>query len=130
MVARGGGGILLRVLRHCCDAMRAQLELAGVAYEDPWDDPDVVVVYVAKFDEYGLPIRDGGSSMVVIGHCPWCAVRLPQSRRDAWFDEMDRQGLDPWSDELPEQYRTDEWWGPQEGAQREHVEPERVVSPV
>ncbi|MEV8514740.1 hypothetical protein [Dactylosporangium sp. NPDC051484] len=117
--------------------MRAQLEQSGPAssdYDDPWDDPDVVVVYTPKFDEYGLPIRDGGTSMVVIGFCPWCGGRLPQSRRDAWFDEMERLGLDPWEDEIPEVYQSDAWWrgeeGAAEGSAREHVEPERVISPV
>jgi hypothetical protein len=117
------------VLRHCCEGMRAQLDHA----EDPWDDPDAVVVYTAEFDEYGLPVRDGGTSMVVIGFCPWCGGRLPESRRDAWFDEMERLGLDPWTDEVPEDFRSDAWWRGETapaGATREHVEPERVVSPV
>lgn len=98
---------------------------------DPWDDPDVVVVYTAKFDEYGLPVKDGGTSMVVIGYCPWCGARLPQSKRDAWFDEMERLGLDPWEDELPEQYHSDAWWSaaPAEGTARDFVEPERVITP-
>jgi hypothetical protein len=112
--------------------MRSQLDRNRDADEDPWDDPDVVVVYMPRFDEYGLPVRDGGSSMVVIGYCPWCGARLPESRRDAWFDEMDRLGLDPWEDELPEQYHSDAWWRADEtpGAQRDYVEPERVISPA
>ncbi|WP_426506386.1 DUF6980 family protein [Dactylosporangium sp. McL0621] len=99
--------------------------------EDPWDDPDVVVVYTPKFDEYGLPVRDGGTSMVVIGYCPWCGARLPQSRRDAWFDAVEGLGLDPWEDELPQEYRTDAWWNadPAPAQHRDHVEPERVVTP-
>ncbi|GAA3293073.1 hypothetical protein Dvina_43700 [Dactylosporangium vinaceum] len=112
--------------------MRAQLEREPDDDLDPWDDPDVVVVYMPRFDEYGLPIRDGGTSMVVIGYCPWCGARLPESRRDAWFDEMDRLGLDPWEDELPEEFQTDAWWhkGEADGAAREFVEPERVISPA
>ncbi|MFI5913017.1 DUF6980 family protein [Dactylosporangium sp. NPDC051541] len=120
------------VLRHCCDGLRAQLEQDPDDDLDPWDDPDVVVVYMPRFDEYGLPIRDGGTSMVVIGFCPWCGARLPESRRDAWFDEMDRLGLDPWEDELPEEYQSDAWWRKDEpaGTAREFVEPERVISPA
>jgi hypothetical protein len=113
--------------------MRAQLDLSGVAFEEPWDDPDVVVVYLPTFDEYGLPVRDGGTSMTVIGFCPWCGARLPQSRRDAWFDEMERLGLDPWEDEIPAGYTSDAWWATPEveaGSSREHVEPEKVISPV
>ncbi|WP_432829202.1 DUF6980 family protein [Dactylosporangium sp. CA-092794] len=116
--------------------MRAQLDLSAVdddEEEDPWDDPDVVVVYLPKFDEYGLPVRDGGASVIVIGFCPWCGARLPQSRRDAWFDEMERLGLDPWEDEVPEEYQSDAWWikaAGAEGSAREFVEPEKVISPA
>lgn len=114
--------------------MRAQLDLSGDAEEDPWDDPDVVVVYLPKFDEYGLPVRDGGTSMVVIGHCPWCGARLPGSRRDAWFDEMERLGLDPWEDEVPVEYHSSDWWAatePADGASaRPYVEPGKVISPA
>lgn len=39
-------------------------------HADAWECPDVLVVKVE--DEYGLPIRDGGSSFVRISHCPWC----------------------------------------------------------
>jgi hypothetical protein len=113
--------------------MRDRLDLVGVAYEDPWDDPDVVVVYLPKFDEYGLPVRDGGTSMIVIGHCPWCGVRLPESRRDAWFDEMERLGIDPWKDDVPADYRSDAWWAAsldEVSSSRDYAEPEKVISPV
>ncbi|MEV0560218.1 hypothetical protein [Dactylosporangium sp. NPDC050588] len=117
--------------KHCCDGMRAQLALAES--EAGEDDPDVVVVHDARFDEYGLPVRDGGTSMVVIGYCPWCGGRLPESRRDAWFDAVELRGLDPWEDELPEEFRDDSWWtGSEEAAEtdREFVEPEKVISPA
>ncbi|MET7424199.1 hypothetical protein [Dactylosporangium sp. NPDC005555] len=97
------------------------------------DDPDVVVVYDAKFDEYGLPVRDGGASMVVIGYCPWCGGRLPASRRDAWFDAVEGLGLDAWEDEVPGEFRGDGWWARdlvEETTSRDYVEPEKVISPA
>jgi hypothetical protein len=112
--------------------MRAQLAMSESV--DGEDDPDVVVVYDPRFDEYGLPVRDGGASMVVIGYCPWCGGRLPASRRDAWFDAVEARGLDPWEDELPEELRDSAWWAPtaevEVGTSRAFVEPEKVISPV
>ena len=34
-----------------------------------------------KSDEYGLPIQDGGTSFIKIKHCPWCGVKLPESKK-------------------------------------------------
>ena len=43
-------------------------------HPDPYDCPDVLIV---EFEgTYGIPIRDGGSSRVVISHCPWCGLEL------------------------------------------------------
>jgi hypothetical protein len=43
----------------------------------PFNDPDVLIW---RFDngDFGLPVRDGGPSMVVIKHCPWCGTELKQ----------------------------------------------------
>jgi len=112
--------------------MRAQL--ARSESEDGEDNPDVVVVYDPKFDEYGLPVRDGGTSMVVIGYCPWCGGRLPASRRDAWFDAIEGLGLDPWEDEIPGEFHDGSWWAHDlvegDATSREFVEPDKVLSPV
>ncbi len=43
-------------------------------HPNPFDCPDVVVM---KFgDEYGLPVRDGGTSYITIENCPWCGKHL------------------------------------------------------
>nr|WP_308355050.1 DUF2797 domain-containing protein [Streptomyces sp. MUM 203J] len=62
---------------------------------DPYACPDALVVFVARFQEYGLVIHDGGSSYAGMDYCPWCGTRLPESRRDRWFEEMERLGIDP-----------------------------------
>lgn len=75
---------------------------------------DQLVRYNARFDEYGLPIRDGqdgaASSAVSVSFCPWCGTRLPESRRDAWFDHLNALGIDPATDALPEAFTTSDWW--------------------
>lgn len=75
--------------------------------------PDMLMAYSAAFNEYGVIVHDGGPSMVVIGHCPFCGATLPESRRDAWFEALEAQGIDdPFEDAgaIPEPYRSAAWW--------------------
>jgi hypothetical protein len=73
--------------------------------------PDALVAYVPEFDEYGLIIHDGGHSKIAIAYCPWCGNQLPPSQRDQWFEELEALGFDdPFSQELPEIYRTNAWY--------------------
>ena len=44
---------------------------------DPSDDPDVVIWRWDDPEQYGIPVRDGGASMIAISHCPWCGTELP-----------------------------------------------------
>jgi len=48
--------------------------------DDPFDDPDVIIWQYESSGEYGIPVRDGGSSIIVINHCPWCGVSLQNDR--------------------------------------------------
>ena len=91
--------------------MSEMLAFTREQHSDPFDCPDCLVHYAAKFDEYGLIIHDGGSSSVSIGFCPWCGARLPDSKRDRWFDELEALGFDdPTDQEIPERYRSDAWF--------------------
>lgn len=93
----------------CCSRMSDMLQARGE--HDPFADPDVLVHYDPKFDEYGLVIHDGGSSTVGIEYCPWCGRRLPESRRDAWYDRLEAMGLDPADeDEVPDEYKSATWY--------------------
>ena len=83
---------------HCCQDMHDALA------------EDVAIVYIPKIREYGIRILDGGTSYKIINYCPWCGLRLPESLRDQWFDEIRRLGLEPGSEDLPIDYRTDSWW--------------------
>lgn len=38
--------------------------------------PDQVVISNER-GCFGLPVKDGGGSMIEINHCPWCGRRLP-----------------------------------------------------
>jgi hypothetical protein len=95
--------------KHCCQRM--ELELAkNSETPDRFQCPDALIHYALKFDEYGIIIHDGGASSVQIYFCPWCGTQLPPSKRDRWFDELERQGIDPLSDSVPEPFQSDAWY--------------------
>lgn len=103
----------------CCDAMRrhgrSTAEVGCSIHADPLECPDVLVVYFHKFDEYGLPVRDAGGSLVTIAHCPWCGRVFGPSRRDAWFEALDALGFEEPFDAVrdglaPPEFSSDAWW--------------------
>lgn len=96
---------------HCCEAMRQKLDYKCEQHPNPYDCPDNLIVYNARFDEYGIIIHDGGSSYVLIHYCPWCGTKLPNSKRDLWFETLEELGYDnPFEQEIPSEFITDEWY--------------------
>jgi hypothetical protein len=95
--------------KHCCDRMRAELRKDELQ-EDGSQSTDALVTYVPNFDEYGLIIHDGGSSMIEIHFCPWCGTKLPESKRDQWFAELEKRGIDPHSDLVPPDFQSEAWY--------------------
>jgi len=75
-----------------------------------FDNVDNPISYAEKFDEYGLKIFDGGNSSILIEFCPFCGEKLPKSKRDEWFDEIEKLGINPWKDKIPEKYLTAKWY--------------------
>ncbi len=95
---------------YCCEEMAAPLEFDCEQHGDPFDCPDTVIIYHEPFEEYGIPIRDGGASYLLLSHCPFCGAKLPESGRDAWFDAIEVAELEdvPFT-ELPEKFKTAAW---------------------
>ncbi len=94
---------------RCCGAMRQALTRHH-AIEDPFDCPESCLIYHAPFDEYGIPVRDGGETYILIGCCPWCGKKLPPSQRGKWLEEIEAAGLsDADAEALPQRYLTSEW---------------------
>jgi hypothetical protein len=90
--------------------MRRQVDLSNQK-RSPALDPDALVSYSPKFNEYGLIIHDGGSSVVLVSFCPWCGTRLPDSLRERWFSELEALGFDdPAVQEIPEKFTSEEWY--------------------
>jgi len=97
-------------MKHCCDRMCEELDKNGWVGLNHAQCPDSLVRYVPKYDEYGLIVHDGGSSMIRISFCPWCGARFAPSKRDQWFEELARPGIDPHSDAVPSEFLTETWW--------------------
>jgi hypothetical protein len=61
---------------YCCMMMADKVfESLDEEGEIKYDDPEVVI---NKWDEgfYGIPVHNGGATMVVINYCPWCGTKL------------------------------------------------------
>jgi len=95
---------------RCCEKMAMALEHDCGQHETPWECPDTVLIFHELFDEYGIPVRDGGQSVLLIQHCPWCGTRLPPSQRDRWFDDLEALGVDEQEiEEIPARFLSAEW---------------------
>lgn len=90
--------------------MRYHVSTTCSVHKDRFDCPDALIHHNQKFDEYGIIVQDGGSSVIEIRFCPWCGTELPPSKREAWHAEVARRGLDPNANDLPEDLRDDDWW--------------------
>jgi hypothetical protein len=76
-------------------------------------DDGMAVHYDGRFREFGIPVVDGGNSVINIKFCPITGRELPGSLRDRWFDiAEDRGWLEDENDQssIPEDYKTDRWW--------------------
>lgn len=102
---------MLPMNKHCCQEMDAAIKLDCDTHEDIYSCPDVLISYIPKFDEYGIFIRDGGSSVSSISYCPWCGHTLPESKRDSWFDALEALGFDdPSEQDIPEEFNSSAWY--------------------
>ncbi len=90
--------------------MKRTVEYRCEQHSDSYECPDNLVVYIEKFDEFGLIVHDGGHSFSVIQYCPWCGQKLPDSKRDRWFDELEAKGIDPAENDIPPEYQDRSWY--------------------
>ena len=92
-------------------------------------DPNVALIYGPRYREFAVPeqsIGEAGPSTgwitpfkgisVEFDWCPWSGRPLPGGLRDQLFDIIENElGLSDFSvlspiSDLPEEYRSDEWW--------------------
>jgi hypothetical protein len=103
------GGIMIK--HHCCETMTIQVNYICELHDNPFDCPDHLVYYEMMFDEYSLIIHDGGTSTFQIHYCPWCGTKLPESKRELWFDTLQELGFDnPSVQDIPNEFNSDQWY--------------------
>ena len=74
-------------------------------------DSDDIIYYSPQFDEYGLVVHDSGESYIKIDYCPWGGKKLPESKRDLWFDKLEKMGIEnPLEVDIPDNFKSDMWW--------------------
>ena len=93
---------------YCCDMMKRNI------FREPREDAgDKTIYYSKRFDEYMIPLSDNGISGICIAYCPWCGQKLPESKRERWFEELDGMGIDYSlldTEQVPPAYLDDTWW--------------------
>ena len=93
---------------HCCKKMEYFLTNGSKNRQFSSDD---IICYAPEFDEYGIVVHDSGKSYIKIDYCPWCGQKLPESKKNLWFDELERLGIEnPLEEELPEIFKSSVWW--------------------
>jgi len=101
----------ISIVSHCCEKMRLSVMYECYRGHGKWECVDILIHYNEVVDEYGLIIHDGGESFVMINYCPWCGNKLPKSKRDLWFDELERLGFDdPLIQTIPNAFKSFEWY--------------------
>lgn len=100
---------------HCCDDMnRKTLCIDKIECLNNLPDENKIIYFSSRFREYGIPIKDRkrvSSSYIAIQFCPWCGKQLPYSKRDEWFDELEKMGYEsPLDQEIPEEFKNSLWY--------------------
>lgn len=60
----------------CCEMMENNTTNHCSVHTNPFECPDCLI-YIDKYNRYGIIIHDGGESFVLIDYCPWCGTKLP-----------------------------------------------------
>lgn len=86
-------------IKFCCDNMRQNIEENSIMH------------YSKVFDEYGINIVEDNSSCILIDFCPWCGRKLPDSKRQEWFYELEKLGFENplFEESIPENYKNEKW---------------------
>ena len=77
---------------QCWAKMCAQVSMAFTnAKSLLLESTDKRIYWSPVFDEYGL-ICQPSTEILQIQHCPFCGAHPPESRRDKWFERLEKEG--------------------------------------
>lgn len=60
---------------YCCRDLQEHAEYICPQHQERFDCPDVIISRLST-GATGIPVHDGGNSMIVINNCPWCGASL------------------------------------------------------
>ena len=63
---------------YCCEMMRSTFEFGETG-----------LVSSTNYQEFGIRVEDGGDSFIQLNFCPWCGNKLPPSRREEYFKQLE-----------------------------------------
>ena len=97
----------------CCEALKENLE--NLCEQHKNNCPNYPFHYNAKVREWGIKVSDywnyeGGGQIIRFEYCPFCGYKFPESLRDKYCDELEKLGLNFFSEDIPEEYKSDKWW--------------------
>ena len=94
---------------HCCAEMSEQVNMASPGAESPLrGSTDKRIYWSPVFNEYGL-ICQPSAEILQIHHCAFCGSRLPESRRDEWFERLEKEGWKIWGDPIQSELLSHDW---------------------
>jgi len=82
----------------CCEDMQKAIS-----------DDEHPMYYSSAYEEYGIQLSSK-FEYSILNYCAWCGAKLPESRRDVWFEELEEIKVDPWENEIPVKYLSSSWW--------------------
>ena len=93
----------------CCDMMKRNI-FDG---EEPHPKGSKTIFYSKRFNEYMISLSDDNASGICLIYCPWCGRKLPESKRERWFEKLEQMGVEFSlfdTDRVPLPYLSDVWW--------------------
>jgi len=75
--------------KHCCSKMRKAVNFSCDIHKNMYDCR---------------------TSSILIKFCPFCGKKLPNSKRNKWFNKMEKLGIDINKDKIPKIYLNFGWW--------------------
>jgi len=77
--------------------------------EEAVKDSEHPLYYSGAYQEFGMQLA-GQFEYSVLNYCNWCGIKLPESRRDEWFEKLEQQGIEPWEHDIPIHFLSSAWW--------------------
>lgn len=87
-------------IEFCCEDMKNNV------------NDSQLIHYSETVDEYGIKVWEDNCSSILISFCPWCGKKLPISKREQWFAELEEKGFENplFDDNIPASYKNGDWW--------------------